>query len=110
MCLCVVLNEDFLPAGYLGWSMYLMRGEHDDRLMWPFHGYITVQLVNQISDQNHLMTTFEFSGKKLPISSCSRVTSGERAKSGCEEVYMPYKLCIKDDCIKFRVTNIAVVS
>ena len=34
-------------------SLYcvLMKGEHDDRLQWPFRGDITIQLVNQISDQ-----------------------------------------------------------
>ena len=40
------------------------------------------------------------------------MTFGERAKSGCEEMFMHSRLFVKDDCIKFRVTNIhvAVVS
>ena len=108
MCLRVVLN-DFLPVFFFALSVYLMRAEHDDRLVWPFRGDITVQLVDQIKDQDHMIVDFGFS-KKSPISSCSRVKSGERAKSGCEEVYMPSKIYVKDDCIKFRVTNIVVVS
>ena len=59
MCLCVV-NDGFMP-GYFALSVYLMRGEHDDRLAWPFRGDITVQLVNQINDQNHMKVTLKFS-------------------------------------------------
>ena len=47
--------------GYFSLSVYLMRGEHDDRLAWPFRGDITVQLVNQINDQNHMKVTLKFS-------------------------------------------------
>ena len=54
--------------------------------------------------------TFRFS--KSPIFSCSRVTSGERAKGGSKEIiiYIPSKMYVKDDCVKFRVTSIAVAS
>ena len=107
MCLCVV-NDGFMP-GYFALSVYLMRGEHDDRLAWPFRGDITVQLVNQINDQNHMKVTLKFSNKS-PISSCSRVTSRERAKSGCEEMFVHSRLFVKDDCVYLRVTNIAVTS
>ena len=105
MCLCVV-NDGFMP-GYFALSVYLMRGEHDNRLAWPFRGDIIIQLVNQINDQNHMQVTLKFSNKSL-ISSCSRVTSGERAKSGCEEMFMNSRLFVKDDCVNVRVqvTNI----
>ena len=34
------------------WS-YLMKGEFDDRLKWPFRGRITVQLVDQEGEEKH---------------------------------------------------------
>ena len=108
MCICVLSKDPF----YSALSVYLMRGEHDAMLMWPFRGYITARLVNQINDESysHMEVIFKFS-KKLPISSCSRVTSGERAKSGCEQVYITSLFdYVKDDCIKFKVTNIVVKS
>ena len=117
MCLCVVnkFNEDIamLPGSILV-CVYLMRGEYDDRLVWPFRGEITTQLVNQINDQKHQEETFRFDGKSS-IFSCNRVTSGERAKSGCEGqafTIMNFKntMYIKDDCVKFRVTKVVVAS
>ena len=104
MCLSVDLNDCFFP-GYFAVSVYLMRGEHDDRLMWPFRGGITVQLVNKGSDQKYQEHTYTFNDKS-PISSCSRVTSAERAKSG-REVLFPIRY-FKDDCVKFRVTKVLV--
>ena len=103
MCLSVDLNDCFLP-GYFAVSVYLMRGEHDDRLAWPFRGNITVQLVNQSSDQKHQEYTYTFN--KSSISSCSRVTSAERAKSGLEVMFLIRYF--KDDCVKFRVTKVLV--
>ena len=32
---------------------YLMRGENDNHLPWPFTGTITVELLNQLEDDNH---------------------------------------------------------
>ena len=32
---------------------YLLPGEYDARLKWPFKGTVVVQLLNQLSDDNH---------------------------------------------------------
>ena len=50
MCLCVYHRFSW-NTEYTSVCVYLMRGEYDDRLVWPFRGDITVQMVNQISDQ-----------------------------------------------------------
>ena len=119
MCFCVINNPQewscnfLLLIGDIVVCVYLMRGEYDDRLVWPFHGDITVQLVNLISDQNHQELTFKFDG----ISSCSGVTSRERATIGCRQKVFhlhvhKYKnpIYVKDDCVKFRVTKILLAS
>ena len=105
MCLCVEYQGFFFGMDYMHVCVYLMRGEYDDKLVWPFHGEITIQLVNQISDQMYQEQTFKFN--KSTISSCSRVSSGERATSGCGQyafTLINYE-CVKDDCVKFRVTK-----
>ena len=114
MCLCVghKVSEGSLRVEYLSVCVYLMRGEYDDRLVWPFRGDITVQLVNQSSVQNHQECTLKFDDK-CSISSCIRVTSGERAMSGSEQhsfALYSENTYIKGDCVKFRVTKVSVTS
>ena len=112
MCLSVLKNDTIFMLDHISVCVYLMRGEYDDRLVWPFRGDITVQLVNQINSQNHQKLTVTFNDKSS-ISSCSRVTSAEMAKSGCQAAtfcprrFMQY---IMDDCVRFRVTKVLVVS
>ena len=115
LCLCVV-NDNYWNKVFFQGSMpvcvYLMRGEYDDSLVWPFCGDITVQLVNLISDQDHQEQTFKFDGESS-ISSRSRVTSGERAESGCSQRRFTPRdsknaKYIKDDCVRFRVTKVLV--
>ncbi len=55
MCLNVVANgyadgEDTHVSVYI----YLMRGDNDDNLKWPFQGTIKVSLLNQLEDGQHL--------------------------------------------------------
>ena len=106
---CVVVNGDiFWGDDVISVSVYLIRGEYDNRLEWPFRGDITVQLVNQISDLDHHEMTLKFDDRSS-ISSCSRVISGERAKSGCVETFFSVKSFLstiqylKDDCVRFKV-------
>ena len=43
---------------------YLMKGENDDYLPWPFTGTVTVELLNQLEDKNHHSIPINFvSGK-----------------------------------------------
>ena len=60
---------------------YLIRGEYDDLLQWPFQGSIVVQLCNQLEDKHHCTDTIDFSETADP-EVISRVTNGERAEAG----------------------------
>ena len=114
MCLCVITEAILVFEGSILVCIYLMRGECDDRLAWPFRGNITIQLVNQSSDQKHQEWTFKFDDNSLVSSARSRVTSGERAINGCEKAFFSLlsskdklnTLYLKDDCVKFRVTSV----
>ena len=54
----------------------LIKGENDDHLPWPFTGIITIELLNQLEDDNHYSKTVTF----VPDEASSRrVVSGERS-------------------------------
>ena len=43
-------------------SLYvcLMSGEYDDALEWPFQEEVTMELLNQLEDKNHMKTVVKF--------------------------------------------------
>ena len=55
--------------------LYLMKGENDDCLEWPFKGSVTFKLLNWMEDRNHLEHTFPTTLAQF----FSRVTSEVRA-------------------------------
>ena len=61
-------------------SVFLMKGENDHQLQWPFEDPVTYGILNWKRDENHVIKTFAF---KIADSDCNRrVTSEERAKFG----------------------------
>ena len=80
MCLRVYANGDCDGEGtHVSVYVYLMRGEHDNYLKWPFQGDVTIQLLNQIEDKGHYEQTIAFTDS-TPDIYAGRVTTGERAK------------------------------
>ena len=39
---------------------YLMKGQFDDHLKWPFRGDITIQIVNQDGDHDHVEQAIDY--------------------------------------------------
>ena len=60
---------------------YMMRGPFDDYLKWPFRGKITIQVVNQAGDHDHVEKNIHFTDR-TPDYVAGRVTGSERAKKG----------------------------
>ena len=119
MCLHVFANGNSDGAGtHVSVFVSLMRGEHDDKLTWPFRGAITVQLVNQNRDQDHVEYTAVFDDRVAAKEAVTgRVTVGIRAKSGWgKRKFISHNKLesteqyLKNDCIKFRVTKVVVHS
>ena len=82
MCLTVYANGDGKGKGtHVSVFAYLMRGEFDDRLKWPFQGRVVLQLCNQLEDRRHRGHTISFS-ETADLKVINRVTGGERAESG----------------------------
>ena len=103
----------------VGVYLYFMKGPNDDWLQWPFRGDIVIELVNWRSDNSH-------HGKLLSLSSrctntvCEKVTSGERGMCWGYESFISHDSLpfnaetgteyLKDDCLHFRVKEVAVYS
>ena len=62
MCLRVYANGNGDGKGtHVSVSAYLMRGEFDDHLKWPFQGRVVLQLCNHLEDKRHHGHTISFS-------------------------------------------------
>jgi TNF receptor-associated factor 4 len=89
-----------------------MSGEYDDILEWPFHGEVTIELLNQLEDENHHKDVVLFD-KSTPHQSKSQVFGKERAENGWGITQFisysqlhNYNSCqyLKDDTLYFRVS------
>ena len=116
MCINVHGNGNGYGKGtHLSVFAYLMQGPHDDDLMWPFQGDITIQLLNQLEDGNHHTYTIHFTGITDPTV-INRVTSGERASNAWgHDTFLPHTQLdlnskgncqyLKDVQLKLRVSK-----
>ena len=92
--------------------VYLMRGEYDDQLEFPFKGTIKFELLNQLEDKNHHCESYTHDGTQ----DCSkRVIDGERSSEvqGVQDFishedlgHNAIKNCqyLQDDCLVFRIS------
>ena len=102
---------------HIGIFARLLRGQHDDNLLWPFQASIVVELVNWREDANHHSYTISFD-ERTPIKCKSQVTEGEQAPSGLgTHTFISYSSLdntsteyLQDDCLRFRVKEIVVYS
>ena len=81
-CACNLTSTS--PSNHVEILACLMQGEFDADLIWPFQGCITIQLLNQLSDNHHCTRTFNFYEATHPKIT-SRVVSQNTAEVGCGE-------------------------
>ncbi|XP_003388776.1 PREDICTED: TNF receptor-associated factor 5-like [Amphimedon queenslandica] len=90
----------------------LMAGEYDDILEWPFQGEITIELLNQLEDKNHMKRIIPFN-ESTPPEQKQRVNEGRSTGLGhhrfiSHEVlkYNPFtnRQYLKDDSLYFRIS------
>ena len=65
---------------HLSLYVYLLKGEYDDQLQWPFNANITVQLLNWSGNNSHKETTIPH--HTAPLEYRTRVTEGDRVPCG----------------------------
>ncbi len=92
--------------------VYLMSGEYDDQLEFPFKGTVKFELLNQLEDKNHHCKSYTHNGTR---SSSKRVIDREMSDNGSGvPAFIPHvdlgfnttKNCqyLKDDCLVFRIS------
>jgi len=113
MCLRVDANGDCRGKGtHVSVYAFLMQGEFDDYLQWPFRGHVTVAMLNQLDKSNHTAYTIRFTETRE-----IKVTGGERAPLGLgyatfiahtELDYNSAKNCqyLKNNCLRFRIVKV----
>ena len=117
MCLCVDANGRGEGKGtHVSVFACLMRGEFDYHLKWPFQGHVTVAMLNQLKNNNHITETIRFTNL-ADNQVIGRVTDGERAPSGLgwptfiahnDLNYKPVRKrqYLKYDCLRFRIVKV----
>jgi TNF receptor-associated factor 4 len=66
MCLRVYTNGCSDVRGtHISLYVYLMKGEHDNQLEWPFRGTIHIEILNQLGDNHHYSEKITFNSKEL---------------------------------------------
>ena len=98
----------------------MMKGENDERLVWPFAGEVTVDLLNQLDDCNHFAKVVSF--LLTAQQSCGgRVMDAGRSRTGLGFLtYVPHSRLeyddvmntqyLREDCLYFRVSKVEVDS
>ena len=113
LCLNVDTNGSGRGEGsHLSIYPYIMKGQHDDRLQWPFTGTIIIELLNWLEDKEHYKKTLTISTNDDFV----RVTEGEYGRSvGYQQFISNSSLTssttntqyLYQDCIRVRVQAIA---
>ncbi len=116
MRLKVVIGGENIGAGtHVSVYTYLMKGDHDDTLTWPFSGTITIELLNQLKNKHH------YSYKQLISSSKDDGKVSQRMVDSCGAVlrygwsmFISHSILehnasvntqyLKDDTLVFRVS------
>ena len=120
MCIEVYSNGFDDGAGsHVSVYVHLMRGEYDSRLVWPFKGDITIQLVNCNTD-DHLEEIVFFDDDAVAGGVADRVTSGDIATEarGIPEFISHTDVesssstsrYIDNNSLTFRITKVKVYS
>ena len=79
--------------------VYLLKGEYDDILTWPFKCDITIRLLNWREDKGHVEKTIDFNDN-TDIKCRKRVMEGDTASSG-----LGYGQFISHSDLYYNITN-----
>ena len=112
--MCVRVHANGIGDGegtHVSVYAYLMKGDNDDSLSWPFTGTVTIELLNQLEDKNHHKKAIAFTAG---YRSSQRVVNGEKGTGSGYHKYISHTdldynaskntQYLKDDTLGFRFT------
>ena len=115
ICLKVFANGDGSGKGtHLSIYLQIMKGLHDDELIWPLRGKLDVIVFNQLRDSGHHSWTMMYD-RKIPDRIAGRVVNGDRNPGrgkqqyiSFESLYQTTSTCqyLKDNCIFLQITEL----
>ena len=91
--MCINVDPNGVGAGkgtHISIFTCLMKGLYDDNLKWPFRGNITIQIVNQAGDHDHIEHTIPYNDETPDDTAC-RVTRGERSDGWGVYQFLPHR-------------------
>ena len=104
---------------HLSLYVYLLKGEYDNQLQWPFNATITVQLLNWSEDNGHEKKSIPHHRAALEYR--TRVTGRDRALSAWGyDQFISHSILesaavssdtryINDDNVCFRIVNVEII-
>ena len=117
---CVRVRPNGLPWSrgfktHMSVWFFAVKGDYDESLVWPAEATITLQLLNQHHDKKHLTVTRRYLWRKDVVDTSNHTALGVildklishedlELKSQEEIQYL------KDNCLRFRITDITVHS
>ena len=107
--LCLKCNGTILFT-HVSVFIYMMRGEFDDELKWPFSGQVTIQLLSQDGSNEHHTKTITLNDPLYYL----RITEGDRGRYGCGDLnFISHDVCnkryIKDNSLHFRIVKVSLL-
>ena len=89
---------------HLSVYVIILKGDFDERLNWPFVGEITVTLLNQLEDENHINQTVDITLENNAL--VGNAWGFEEFVAHSELVYVPDKNTqyLMDDTLYFSVS------
>ena len=113
LCLAVFANGSGDGKGsHLSIYAGIIKGQHDDRIQWPFTGTIIIELLNWLEDKEHYEMTLSIDTND----DCDRVTEGEYGDPYGYDQFISHSSLtssttntqyLYQDCIRVRVQAIA---
>ena len=115
--MCVNIDANGYGSGrdtHISVCIYLVKGDNDDILKFPFKGRIVVSLLTQLEDKNHYTREMWSPKDNVPEDTSGRVTTGKRSGFGWgHPKFIPHNNLnyksdknspyLKNDCLFFRV-------
>ena len=114
MLVSVYPNGFGISAGtHLTLDIFLLRGEFDDKLRWPFNGEVTVQAYNRSRKQWAREKTFIMNERECaPHVFCRQVDTMVAGHCGCQNFLSLSELgrnyVQKFDAVRFRITKVKI--
>lgn len=118
MCVGVVAGGDSVGRGtHVSLTVYLLPGEADSELEWPFRGTVTVRLLNERRDGGHHEKSVVFDADTPTVNS-GRIEKGEESTGWGDPLFISHSDLnydpttdteyLKFDRLKFLVSRVTI--